>query len=43
MESKRVDNPISKARTEVPEREINVGKKDLWDIQVHIQMISIKI
>ena len=31
------------ARTMVPEREINVRKTDLWDIQVYIQIIAIKI
>ena len=39
----RVENPRSKAQIELPEREINVKKIDLWDIQVHIQIIAIKI
>ena len=39
----RAENPRSKG-SKVHEREINVRKKnDLWDIKVHIQIITIKI
>ena len=43
LSMERAENPRSKGSVKVPEREINVRKTDLWYIQVHIQIISIRI